>query len=163
MNIFALSPDPTIAACLHYDVHVRKMIVESAQMLSTCQRLKYGYCGDDIYKSTHVHHPCTKWVMESFMNYDWLLCLSLRLCAIFYEQTGRQHKTETVLRRLSELVNVDEHSMLTEFSTVIPQEFRIFDESCKNYQHFYVTGKLHLAKSERDFKIVQIIRDQLLY
>ena len=42
MNIFILHSDPEIAAKQHCDKHVCKMIVESAQMLSTAHRLLDG-------------------------------------------------------------------------------------------------------------------------
>ena len=42
MNIFILDNDPAIAAKLQCDKHVVKMIVESAQMLSTAHRMLDG-------------------------------------------------------------------------------------------------------------------------
>ena len=42
MNIFVLDQDPTQAAQLQCDKHVVKMIVESAQMLSTAHRVLDG-------------------------------------------------------------------------------------------------------------------------
>lgn len=42
MNIFYLSSDPVEAAQMHCDQHVRKMLIESAQMLSTAHRLLDG-------------------------------------------------------------------------------------------------------------------------
>ena len=42
MNIFVLDRNPTIAAQQMCDKHVVKMIVESAQMLSTCHRMSDG-------------------------------------------------------------------------------------------------------------------------
>ena len=42
MNIFALSPVPEVAAKWHCDKHVVKMILESAQMLSTAHRILDG-------------------------------------------------------------------------------------------------------------------------
>ena len=42
MNIFVLDTDPVTAAQLQCDKHVVKMIVESAQMLSTAHRMLDG-------------------------------------------------------------------------------------------------------------------------
>ena len=42
MNIFILNEDPVIAAQEQCDKHVVKMIVESAQMLSTVHRMLDG-------------------------------------------------------------------------------------------------------------------------
>jgi phage terminase large subunit-like protein len=43
MNIFALDHDPVQAAAWHTDLHVGKMIIESAQMLSTAHRIIDGH------------------------------------------------------------------------------------------------------------------------
>ena len=97
MNIFVLHDDPVIAAQMQCDKHVPKMLVESAQMLSTAHRVLDGklmkkpsksgktmqkyWClyegADDLeaelcyYAAVHVGHPCTKWTMESSANYRW--------------------------------------------------------------------------------------------
>lgn len=68
MNIFVLDSDPEIAAKYHTDKHVIKMILESAQMMSTVVR----YVGLDAgYKSTHLNHPCTIWARTSLSNWLW--------------------------------------------------------------------------------------------
>ena len=92
MNIFILSEDPVRAAQQQCDKHVPKMIVESAQMLSTAHRMldgiqsrrpsksgktlsKYWELPDAreavLYKAVHMGHPCTVWTMESRANYVW--------------------------------------------------------------------------------------------
>jgi hypothetical protein len=42
MNIFVLDNDPKLAAQMHLDKHVVKMIIEYAQLLSTAHRLRDG-------------------------------------------------------------------------------------------------------------------------
>lgn len=42
MNIFVLDRDPKVAAQMHLDRHVVKMIIEYAQLLSTAHRLRDG-------------------------------------------------------------------------------------------------------------------------
>ena len=62
MNIFFLSKDPVEAARVQCDQHVVKMILETAQMLSTVAH-QHKYLGvTGIYKPTHANHPMTKWV-----------------------------------------------------------------------------------------------------
>jgi len=64
MNIFILDTNPKLAATYHCDRHM-KMITESAQMLSTAHHIcgiKPGVDISRIYKSTHVNHPCSKWI-----------------------------------------------------------------------------------------------------
>ena len=84
MNIFVLDKNPIVAAQLQCDKHVVKMIVESAQMLSTAHRMLDGQeykapsksgkrmvkkwklknHDDVIYSAVHMGHPCTVWTME---------------------------------------------------------------------------------------------------
>ena len=93
MNIFILDKNPIIAAQMQCDKHVVKMIVESAQMLSTAHRMLDGYVEKrpsksgkriisywvhpnknyeaTLYKAVHHSHPCTIWTMESASNYNW--------------------------------------------------------------------------------------------
>ena len=64
MNIFHLDKNPKICARYHCDKHVVKMILETAQMLSTAYR---RVCGDDdnLYKTAYPKHPMTIWVGDS--------------------------------------------------------------------------------------------------
>ncbi len=83
MNIFVLDTNPAIAASYHCDQHLHKMILESAQMLSTVARHyatnfdSGAYSG--YYKPTHSNHPCTIWLRENINNCAWLveLCNAL--------------------------------------------------------------------------------------
>jgi hypothetical protein len=70
MNIFRVHDNPVASAMMLSDQHVIKMILESAQLLSTAHWVLDGHCA--AYKSTHVNHPSAVWVRESRANYDWL-------------------------------------------------------------------------------------------
>ncbi len=73
MNIFYLDHDPEKAAQLMCDQHINKMILESAQLLSTCVSVMYGNePKPHLYKPTHVNHPCSVWLRESHSNCEWL-------------------------------------------------------------------------------------------
>ena len=124
MNIFILDKDPVLAAQLQCDKHVVKMIVESAQMLSTAHRMLDGkivmrpsksgkrmikyydlYEGaDDLeaemlyYSAVHHGHPCTKWTMESSENYKWHHQHFVALCDEYTYRYGKIHKTDRLLR-----------------------------------------------------------------
>jgi hypothetical protein len=113
MNIFALDNSPDIAAQYHCDKHVPKMIVESAQMLSTCHRIldgvetkrlsksgkrqvKYWLHPDShletiLYKAVHMNHPCTVWTRESLVNYNWHYDLFKQLANEFTHRYGKLH------------------------------------------------------------------------
>lgn len=70
MQIFVTSSDPQQAAINLDDKRVCKMIVESAQIMSTVMHER-GIEGP--YKPTHIHHPCVKWAGYSKRNFQWLL------------------------------------------------------------------------------------------
>ena len=93
MNIFVLDNDINICAKYHCDKHVIKMILESAQMLSSVVRLN----GHDIgYKLTHQNHPCTIWARKSLSNYLWLFQLTDSLNSE-YRYRYSKAKTKTIL------------------------------------------------------------------
>ena len=93
MNIFYVDKDPVKAAQMMCDKHIVKMILESAQMLSTAHRILDGVLTrrksisgktmskywelysnpleDILYRTVHVGHPCTVWTMQSSENYIW--------------------------------------------------------------------------------------------
>ena len=60
MNIFFLHKDPSRAAKAQCDKHVVKMILETAQMLSTgAHKFKYVNA-PGIYKPAYEKHPMTQ-------------------------------------------------------------------------------------------------------
>lgn len=80
MNIFVLDTDPAIAASHHCDQHLHKMILESAQMLSTAARARsFRDIESWLYKTAHPNHPCTKWVAASNHHMMWLCELAIEL------------------------------------------------------------------------------------
>lgn len=130
MNIFYLDEDPAIAAKYHNDKHVRKMIIETAQMLSTIIRLalgvpgimldpkhgyiEYAYCLPDercgliyikspVYYAALPHHPCTKWAGFSRGNFEWLTALGICLGVEYSLRfQGNVHASEEVVKECRE-------------------------------------------------------------
>ena len=87
MNIFVLDSNIQKCAQYHCDKHVVKMILESAQLLSTVLRLNdvdYGY------KATHANHPCTSWAGESLSNWKWLRNFAFELNQEYRFRFGRE-------------------------------------------------------------------------
>lgn len=90
MNVFYLDPSPVLCAQYHYDKHVVKMILESAQLLSTAHHL----CGKGgPYKVTHQNHPSAIWARSSLNHYSWLYCLMMALGREYNYRYGKVHKT----------------------------------------------------------------------
>lgn len=79
MNIFVLHPSPQISAQYHCDQHLHKMILESAQMLSTAAWNRFPEIRSSIYKPAYPKHPCTIWTNQSPDNMLWVCELALEL------------------------------------------------------------------------------------
>ena len=59
MNIFYLHKNPAVAAKMHCDKHVVKMILETAQLLCTAHH-ETGTGTKAMNKPTHKNHPTAK-------------------------------------------------------------------------------------------------------
>jgi len=149
LNIFVLDINPEIAAQFHCDKHVVKMILESAQLLSTCHQILDGK-NDIFYKSTHINHPCNKWVRESSENYKWLYSLFYYLCKEYQYRYNKIHLTESkLLQILSNLPKNIKHYTLTEFSLCMPENCKINNDVVESYRNYYIKQKL-FAKWNRN-------------
>ena len=106
MNIFFLDERPDKCAEMHNDKHCVKMILESAQMLSTAHRELDGDVPDILYKSTHKNHPSTIWARSSKQHYDWLFRLFRMLSAEYSirysEHNFKVHKSWDKLGKILE-------------------------------------------------------------
>lgn len=90
MNIFVSSFDPKEAAEALDDKRLIKLILESAQILSTNLNVLGG--GNGPYKSTHLNHPVTVWARTSHENYLWLLGHLVHLCNEYSRRFNKIHK-----------------------------------------------------------------------
>jgi hypothetical protein len=143
LNIFILDTNVELCAQYHNDKHVVKMILESAQMLSTANR-STGL--DEGYKATHVNHPCNKWLRESLANWLWLRDLVWELHEEWryrYDHPStKTHKSMAVVAYLS-IPNLPDISR-TPFALAMPDEYKC-DDPVKAYRDYYMKDKSHLA------------------
>jgi len=98
MNIFITHNNPIICASDHCDVHLRKMIVETAQLLSTAHVELDGV--QVAYKPTHRNHPCAVWVRADTKNYKWTAELFYFLLKEYNFRFNKQHKSGDHLQAL---------------------------------------------------------------
>jgi len=144
MNIFVLDKNPFNAAKFHIDKHVTKMIVESAQMLSTAHHVLDGE-KPGIYKISNKNHPCNIWLRQSLQNYEWLVDLSLGLVEEYKIRYGnKHHKTEDVLINLIHPPDNINSLGITEFAQAMPDEYK---NTCTvtAYRNYYMHEKQSFA------------------
>lgn len=103
MNIFVTDPCPKKSAQALDDKRVIKMILETAQILSTVIRGRDVSYADlhSLYKPTHVGHPCVKWAAQSDSNYSWLLDHMKALLEEYTARFGKEHKSGSLLPALA--------------------------------------------------------------
>ena len=104
MNIFALYPSPIESARAHCDQHIHKMILESAQIVSTAFHNR-KYSSSWLYKPAYQKHPCTIWTSANNHNISWLLNLATELASIRKELNRPTHSSSDVINYCMEYIS----------------------------------------------------------
>ena len=161
MNIFYLDEDPSQCAEWMVDKHVVKMILETAQLLSTAHRILDGVesidtsgprkkkvykLNDDrdliLYSATHINHPSAVWTRQAVENYNWLVDHLFALGTEYTYSYGKQHATITKLGVpiASSPLNLKEWDM-TPMPSCMDEQYKIGEDPIANYRSYYKYGK----------------------
>lgn len=147
MNIFYLDQDPRTAAEMHCDKHVVKMILESAQLLSTAHHILDGK-KDGLYKPTHKNHPSAVWARSAESNYTWLHSLLHYLCAEYTARYGKVHKVKRD-GMLHLLGYIPDNISTANFSAppqCMPDTYKVEGDTVQAYRNYYMGAKAGFAK-----------------
>lgn len=153
MNIFILDNDPSKAAQYHCDKHVVKMILESAQMLSTAHHMIDGSFNAErrikgILQPTHINHPCSMWAREASANYEWLHSLLVNLLAEYTRRYNRIHKFAAIALNLSMLpVEMGDYMRgeRTPFVQCMPEQYKNPRSAVQAYRAYYFGEKREMV------------------
>ena len=150
MNIFFLDSDPKKCAEQHCDKHVVKMILESAQLLSTahhvlCESADYDYLPKDIYKPTHKNHPSAIWARTTDGNYNWLYVLWRELMSEYKYRYMKTHACERLIKPLGWLPSNIERGPFTPPPKAMPDEYKV-EDTIQSYKNYYNGAKASFAK-----------------
>jgi len=170
MNIFYLDKDPVKAAQMSCDKHVVKMILESAQLLSTCHRVLDGTEYYDktangrkikrwkhsnsnyekiLYKAGWVKHPSTIWLLESAYNYMWLYRHMMSLNNEYKLRYGHT-KDHLAIQKLGIILseppkNSKINKIATDPQPAMPDECKVPGDSVLSYRRYYIMKKRRFA------------------
>lgn len=165
MNIFFLDRDPQIAATYHCDKHVVKMILESAQLLSTAHRILDGQlvagkskAGRNVkrwilndnrenvlYQAGHVNHPSAVWVRSNIDHYRFLYDLMYFLIGEYkYRYGGKVHKCEELLIPLIDSPHNIPNVAWYDPPLAMPDECKV-GGAVESYRNYYMTKKRTMA------------------
>lgn len=154
MNIFYLDQDPELAAQYQCNKHVCKMIIETAQMLSTAHRVLDGndYADElNLYKCTHKNHPSNVWVRDSRANYLWTYDHLIALLNEYTHRYGKVHATDKLVIPLAKAPdNIRKRRAFVAPPLCMDDEFKQSDP-IEAYRDFYFGAKAGFAKwTKRD-------------
>lgn len=149
MNIFWLDSDPQKCAQYHNNKHVVKMILELAQLLSTAHRVLDGdeYAdSQNLYKKTHMNHPCAIWVRENSANYIETVVLLSSLLEEYTYRYEKQHKVESIFEALTEPPqNIKISETMSKIPLAMPDECKSDNDAILSYRTYYKTHKRNMA------------------
>jgi hypothetical protein len=168
MNIFYVDSDPVVAARNMVDRHVVKMILETAQLLSTAHRVIDGeeYVGQSqsgrkakrwrlsgnadaiMYAATHINHPSAVWVRENSANYAWLYD---HLLALGHEYTYRYGRTHLTIDKLKDILkdapqNIEQSAVMSKMPSCMDKQYIVSVDPIVNYRNYYNYGKTDLLR-----------------
>tara|TARA_R100001591_G_scaffold115822_1_gene131939 strand:+ start:487 stop:1044 length:558 start_codon:yes stop_codon:yes gene_type:complete len=167
MNIFVVNKSPEESARSLCDKHIVKMVLESAQMISTAHRVLDGWpCErrnpngrlvkdwmlddereDLIYRGHQPNHPCTIWTRQTTANYDWHCEHAMELSREYTRRYDKVHKVTPILEYLSR--NQPENlpvGSLTPFAQAMPEVYKDPENAVIAYRNYYINTKARFAK-----------------
>lgn len=147
MNIFYLHTEPSMAARYHCDKHVVKMILETAQMLSSAHHVWGSPHAECVYKAAYLPHPSTKWVASGKAQYQWAYLLFLDLLHEYECRYDKTHASD----RLREFLGdnpVGEDIEFTPPPQCMPDEYK-HDCTVTAYRNYYIGEKAYFARWDR--------------
>jgi hypothetical protein len=166
VNIFAIDKDPIQSAMWMVDKHVVKMILETAQLLSTAHRVLDGEqyidktktgrnvkrwrLPDDreqnLYSATHINHPSAVWARATNNNYNWLYCHFHALCKEYTHRYGKIHKCQNMYHWLCTPPYNIPVGYLTPVTPAMPDEYKVPFDTVASYRNYYREAKKDLHK-----------------
>ena len=166
MNIFAIEKDPYDCAKSMVDKHVVKMILETAQLLSTAHRILDGTEYIDktktgrnvrrwrlpdaretvLYSATHINHPSAVWCRATNNNYNWLFCHFGGLLHEYTYRYGKIHKCEDMVVALMQPPFNIRVGYLTQVTPAMPDEYKVPHNSVASYRNYYRGAKQRMHK-----------------
>lgn len=122
MNIFVTSSDPKACAYVLDDLRVNKMVLETAQLLSGAVRY-FNADASNLYKPTHMGHPCAVWTRIARDNFLWLIEHGRYLNDVFKLVSGRDHACLNII------------NLSATYSSDIVEGSMTRFKNCTNYKH----------------------------
>ena len=166
MNMFITDVEHKLNLVNYCDVHVRKMITEQAQMLSTAHRVLDGvngtllvyskkdkkfilkqydfvlrHLGEEgstpaLYLKTHENHPNNLWIRESIMNYRYAYHLFIAMLDEYEYRFSKKHESSKLRHDLKQAPRNLKNIKMTPF--VWDQSYQYINDVTEAYKKIFI-------------------------
>jgi hypothetical protein len=131
---------------MHCDAHVRKMILEYAQMLCSAHHVCGRFKNKNLYKIAFKNNPCTVWARTTSGNYLWLYTLFINLCKEYTFRFGKVHSSQKQLEKCLSFIPVYiPNDNMTKLHQAMPQYCKHSRDTAA-YHMYYNMEKTYFAK-----------------
>lgn len=178
MNMFIVHRDPTENVKLYCDVHLRKMIIEQAQLLSTAHRILDGvkgtiitysktkkeyikkpynhvlrHLGEDghypvLYLKSHDNHPNNIWIRKSVMNYRYGYDLFIAMLTEYEYRFNKKHESSKLKHDLKLSPRNLKSIPMTPF--VYDKQYQYIDDVTDAYKKAFIDKYRDWSDSNRE-------------
>jgi hypothetical protein len=176
MNIFIFDLDIKKNVSYYCDEHIRKMPIETAQMLSyshhlfplpSINKLELITTGKiHEYQQARANHPCSIWVRESIHNYSYLVELGLELCKEFEKRFGHKIISEEKIQWCANFYPLLPLKSVSLPIQCMPEQYKIktgdyFNDVVKAYRNYFIGEKASWATWNRSEIIPEWLPDEI--
>jgi len=151
MNIFYLDPSPSQSAAMMSNKHVVKMVVETAQILSTVHHMYDSNIKEEVYKPTHQHHPSVVWCASNAKHYDWCVAHLEALLEEYTIRYKKTHKTASLMRLLKKPPLLIPDKAFYAPPLAMPDQYK-GDSAVRSYRRYYHAEKLFTPEDKTRFQ-----------
>lgn len=154
MNIFYVDRNPFMAAQALHDKHVVKMVLETAQLLSTAHHVHgnpHRLGRASLLKPTHVNHPSAVWCRDRWENYDWLVRHGLALAEEYEHRYGRVHVYNDLLITMATCYPVLDNLSFVAPPQCMPDKYKQIS-TVEAYRAYYRGEKLTYTRGMKTYK-----------
>lgn len=141
MNIFYLDENPVAAAKCLVDKHVVRMVLETAQILSTVSA-RYGV--EAPYRATHKNHPAVLWAGNTKANWEWTVLHGTAIACEYMARFGKDHKSAAVIDWCLEQGGRPGNGCLETPVQCMPEQYRR-EDPVEAYRKYYIGDKIRMA------------------
>lgn len=143
MNIFYLDYDIHKCVQAHCDKHVVKMILESAQLLSSVHHCT-GTGTEQMYKLTHKNHPDAIWARSSIRNYEYLFSFAILLGEEYTYRYSKSHKSIGVIESMPFPSGLDDLAF-SHPPKCVHDDFKSIEDTVEAYRAYYKRDKAYMC------------------